>query len=167
MRGAPGRDAGPAGGVGLVRIRRHRDIAEDDGADHHRADSWRDTETERGFLMALGRPATRGLDRLLVEAIDPHNQVLVMLSLVPWGMVSLIPCVVLRQSPNVALSNLWSANRLWHAESLGITCISLNFAVLARPSCGRPTSPARRSVVAGAAGLLLTVVAALDRSPLQ
>lgn len=39
-----------------VRIRRHRDIAEDEMAQTiTRADSWRDTETERGFSMALGR----------------------------------------------------------------------------------------------------------------
>ena len=39
-----------------VRMRRHRDIPEAEMAEViSRADAWRDTETERGFSMALGR----------------------------------------------------------------------------------------------------------------
>ena len=39
-----------------VRIRRHRDLdAEEMAQVIARADAWRDTETERGFSMALGR----------------------------------------------------------------------------------------------------------------
>ena len=40
-----------------------------------RADAWRDTETERGFSMALGRlgdPADG--DCLLVEAVQNHQE---------------------------------------------------------------------------------------------
>ena len=55
-----------------VRIRRHRDIGSDEMAQViERADAWRDTETERGFSMALGRlgdPADG--DCLLVEAVQ-------------------------------------------------------------------------------------------------
>lgn len=115
-----------------VRIRRHRDIAEDEMAQTiTRADSWRDTETERGFSMALGRlgdPADS--DCLLVEAIDPHNQVLAMLSLVPWGTTGVSLDLMRRspQSPNGTIELMVSELAL-HAESLGITRISLNFAV--------------------------------------
>ena len=53
-----------------VRIRRHRDLSPDEMAlAIKRADDWRDTETERGFSMALGRlgdPADG--DCMLVEA---------------------------------------------------------------------------------------------------
>src|ERR1700757_392564 len=70
-----------------VRIRRHRDISAEEMAETiARADSWRDTQTERGFSMALGRlgdPADG--ECLLVEAIDREGHVVAMLSLVPWG----------------------------------------------------------------------------------
>ena len=59
-----------------VRIRRHRDISADEMAEViKRADAWRDTETERGFSMALGRlgdPADG--DCLLVEAVQTPGQ---------------------------------------------------------------------------------------------
>ena len=51
-----------------------------------RGDAWRDTESERGFSMALGRlgdPADS--DCLLVEAVQNQDNVVAMLSLVPWG----------------------------------------------------------------------------------
>ena len=58
-----------------VRIRRHHDIEPAEMAQvTSRADAWRDTETERGFSMALGRlgdPADG--DCLLVEAIDTRR----------------------------------------------------------------------------------------------
>ena len=58
-----------------VRIRRHRDLAADEMAEViERADAWRDTETERGFSMALGRlgdPADG--DCLLVEAVQSRR----------------------------------------------------------------------------------------------
>ena len=70
-----------------VRMRRHQDLpAEEMAAVVKRADAWRDTETERGFSMALGRlgdPADG--DCLLVEAIGQDGQSVAMLSLVPWG----------------------------------------------------------------------------------
>ena len=71
-------------------MRRHRDISADEmAAVIARADAWRDTETERGFSMALGRlgdPADG--DCLLVEAVHGDtgdDEVVAMLSLVPWG----------------------------------------------------------------------------------
>lgn len=69
-----------------MRIRRHRELSADQMAEViAHADAWRDTETERGFSMALGRlgdPADS--DCLLVEAVQ-GDQVVAMLSLVPWG----------------------------------------------------------------------------------
>ena len=59
-----------------VRIRRHRDISPDEMAEViKRADAWRDTESERGFSMALGRlgdPADG--DCLLVEAMQNQDE---------------------------------------------------------------------------------------------
>ncbi|GFG79018.1 lysylphosphatidylglycerol biosynthesis bifunctional protein LysX [Mycobacterium paragordonae] len=115
-----------------VRIRRHRDIPRDEMEQTvERADSWRDTETERGFSMALGRlgdPADG--DCLLVEAIGPDNQVVAMLSLVPWGNTGASLDVMRRsrESPNGTIELMVSELAL-HAESLGINRISLNFAM--------------------------------------
>ncbi len=121
-----------------VRIRRHRELSADEMARViKRADSWRDTETERGFSMALGRlgdPADA--DCLLVEAVqgdgDPSadNEVVAMLSLVPWGTngVSLDLMRRSRQSPNGTIELMVSELCL-QSEALGISRISLNFAM--------------------------------------
>nr|WP_307857405.1 bifunctional lysylphosphatidylglycerol synthetase/lysine--tRNA ligase LysX [Mycobacterium sp. SM1] len=115
-----------------VRIRRHRDIPPDEMARViERADAWRDTESERGFSMALGRlgdPADG--DCLLVEAVDPGNRVVAMLSLVPWGHNGVSLDLMRRspQSPNGTIELMVSELAL-HAERLGISRISLNFAM--------------------------------------
>ncbi|MGH3637884.1 MAG: phosphatidylglycerol lysyltransferase domain-containing protein, partial [Mycobacterium sp.] len=83
-----------------VRIRRHRDLSPDEMATAiRRADDWRDTETERGFSMALGRlgdPADS--DCMLVEAVDEQDAVVAMLSLVPWG-ANGVSLDLMRRSP--------------------------------------------------------------------
>ena len=115
-----------------VRIRRHRDISDDEMADTiTRADAWRDTQSERGFSMALGRlgdPADG--DCLLVEAIDRDGHVVAMLSLVPWGTTGVSLDLMRRspQSPNGTIELMVSELAL-NAERLGITRISLNFAM--------------------------------------
>jgi lysyl-tRNA synthetase, class II len=115
-----------------VRIRRHRDISPEEMSDTiSRADSWRDTQTERGFSMALGRlgdPADG--DCLLVEAIDHDGKVVAMLSLVPWGTTGASLDLMRRspQSPNGTIELMVSELAL-NAETLGITRISLNFAM--------------------------------------
>lgn len=115
-----------------VRIRRHRDISADEMADTiARADAWRDTQTERGFSMALGRlgdPADG--DCLLVEAMDRDGHVIAMLSLVPWGTTGVSLDLMRRspQSPNGTIELMVSELAL-NAETIGITRISLNFAM--------------------------------------
>ncbi|WP_197283777.1 bifunctional lysylphosphatidylglycerol synthetase/lysine--tRNA ligase LysX [Mycobacterium sp. Marseille-P9652] len=115
-----------------VRIRRHRDISPDEmAATISRADAWRDTQTERGFSMALGRlgdPADG--DCLLVEAIGREGEVVAMLSLVPWGSTGVSLDLMRRspQSPNGTIELMVSELALG-AETLGITRISLNFAM--------------------------------------
>jgi lysyl-tRNA synthetase, class II len=115
-----------------VRIRRHYDIEPAEMAQvTSRADSWRDTEAERGFSMALGRlgdPADG--DCLLVEAIGPDDAVVAMLSLVPWGRNGVSLDLMRRSphSPNGTIELMVSELAL-HAERMGITRISLNFAM--------------------------------------
>ncbi len=115
-----------------VRIRRHHDIStEEMAATISRADAWRDTQSERGFSMALGRlgdPADG--DCLLVEAIDRDGQLVAMLSLVPWGNTGVSLDLMRRspQSPNGTIELMVSELAL-NAETLSITRISLNFAM--------------------------------------
>ncbi|MCV7424450.1 bifunctional lysylphosphatidylglycerol synthetase/lysine--tRNA ligase LysX [Mycobacterium yunnanensis] len=115
-----------------IRIRRHRDLTPEEMADViKRADDWRDTETERGFSMALGRlgdPADG--DCMLVEAVDPQENVVAMLSLVPWGTNGASLDLMRRspQSPN-GTNELMVSELCLQGADIGITRISLNFAM--------------------------------------
>ncbi|BBX16617.1 lysine--tRNA ligase [Mycolicibacterium duvalii] len=114
-----------------VRMRRHRTLSSDDmAAVIRRADAWRDTDDERGFSMALGRlgdPADG--DCLLVEAVD-GDEVVAMLSLVPWGPNGASLDLMRRspQSPNGTIELMVSELCL-RAEEVGIARVSLNFAM--------------------------------------
>jgi lysyl-tRNA synthetase class 2 len=120
----------------VVRIRRHRDLSNEEMAKVvARADTWRDTETERGFSMALGRlgDAADG-DCLLVEAVQVdgqgNEQVVAMLSLVPWGANGASLDLMRRapQSPNGTIE-LMVSELCMQAEGIGVTRVSLNFAM--------------------------------------
>ncbi|ONM49187.1 bifunctional lysylphosphatidylglycerol synthetase/lysine--tRNA ligase LysX [Nocardia donostiensis] len=115
-----------------VRIRRHRDIpAAEFGAIAGRAAQWRDTEDERGFSMALGRLGDPlDGDCLLVEAIDAGDNVLAMLSLVPWGR-SGVSLELMRRDPHGpnGVMELMISQLALSSDQFGITEVSLNFAV--------------------------------------
>ncbi len=115
-----------------VRMRRHRDFSTDEMATVlARADAWRDTETERGFSMALGRLGDRADgDCLLVEAVDGAGEVAAMLSLAPWGNSGLSLDLMRRspKSPNGTIE-LMVTELLQNAEDIGVSRISLNFAM--------------------------------------
>ena len=114
-----------------VRMRRHRDFpAEEMATVIKRADAWRDTETERGFSMALGRLGDSADGNcLLVEAVQ-GDDVVAMLSLVPWGNNGLSLDLMRRspQSPNGTIE-LMVTELLQNAETIGVNRISLNFAM--------------------------------------
>jgi lysyl-tRNA synthetase class 2 len=118
-----------------VRMRRHRDLSAEEMAEViRRADAWRDTETERGFSMALGRlgdPADS--DCLLVEAVEGAGSsapVVGMLSFVPWGANGLSLDLMRRapQSPNGTVE-LMVSDLLQQADTIGVNRVSLNFAM--------------------------------------
>jgi lysyl-tRNA synthetase, class II len=120
-----------------VRIRRHRDVPAAEMAEaEKRAESWRDTESERGFSMALGRLGdSADGDCLLVEAVDTGagnhtEQVVAMLSLVPWGNNGASLDLMRRSphSPNGTIE-LMVSELVQRAEGLGVNRISLNFAM--------------------------------------
>jgi len=114
-----------------VRMRRYRDFSEAEMAQVvKRADAWRDTQTERGFSMALGRlgdPADG--DCLVVEAVQ-GDTVVAMLSLVPWGSSGLSLDLMRRspQSPNGTIE-LMVTELLQQADTISVNRISLNFAM--------------------------------------
>ncbi len=118
-----------------VRMRRHREFSAEEMAEViKRADAWRDTETERGFSMALGRLGdSADGDCLLVEAVhcgEGDDQVVAMLSLVPWGSNGLSLDLMRRspQSPNGTIE-LMVSELAQQAETIGVNRISLNFAM--------------------------------------
>nr|WP_239003739.1 bifunctional lysylphosphatidylglycerol synthetase/lysine--tRNA ligase LysX [Nocardia panacis] len=115
-----------------VRARRHRDIPTEEFPQIiARAEAWRDTETERGFSMALGRLGDPlDGDCLLVEAINPQGRVLGLLSMVPWGRTGVSLELMRRdpKSPNGTVELMVSQLAL-NSEQHGITKVSLNFAV--------------------------------------
>jgi len=114
-----------------VRIRRHRELSSEEMADViARADAWRDTETERGFSMALGRlgdPADG--DCLLVEAVC-GDDVVAMLSLVPWG-TNGVSLDLMRRAPHApnGTVELMVSELCMQSENIGVSRISLNFAM--------------------------------------
>lgn len=114
------------------RIRRHAGLTDHEMEEIvDRADAWRDTETERGFSMALDRlgdPADG--DCLLVEALSDDGRLLALLSLVPWGRdgVSLDLMRRDRTAPN-GVMEFMVAELCTAAPKLGVRRISLNFAV--------------------------------------
>ncbi len=153
-----------------VRIRRHRDLDADEmDTVVERADTWRDTDDERGFSMALGRlgdPADG--DCLLVEAVQPGaggDQVVAMLSLVPWGRQrgvagshAPLPAIPQRHHRADGQRTVPAGRRHW-----GEPC----FAEFRDVPLGvRTRCPARRrsgrAAVARPAGVLLPLVAAGD-----
>ncbi|MFI0740682.1 bifunctional lysylphosphatidylglycerol synthetase/lysine--tRNA ligase LysX [Streptomyces sp. NPDC021100] len=115
-----------------VRVRRHATLSDEEMREViRRADAWRDTETERGFSMALGRlgdPADG--DCLLVEAFDSEGRMIALLSFVPWGRdgVSLDVMRRDRAAPN-GVMEFMVARLCAQAGRFGIKRISLNFAV--------------------------------------
>ncbi|MFF4836207.1 bifunctional lysylphosphatidylglycerol synthetase/lysine--tRNA ligase LysX [Streptomyces sp. NPDC001315] len=114
------------------RIRRHSSLSEVEMEEIvDKADTWRDTETERGFSMALDRlgdPADG--DCLLVEALGEDGRLLALLSFVPWGKdgVSLDLMRRDRTAPN-GVMEFMVAELCAAAPQLGVRRISLNFAV--------------------------------------
>jgi lysyl-tRNA synthetase, class II len=123
-----------------TRIRRHRDIPPDELAMLvGQTDAWRDTETERGFSMALGRlgdPADG--DCLMVETLfppglaepGPVGDVAGILSFVPWGSDG-FSLDVMRRSPRAdnGVTELMVTALMAAGRELSFRRVSLNFAV--------------------------------------
>ncbi|WP_432995548.1 bifunctional lysylphosphatidylglycerol synthetase/lysine--tRNA ligase LysX [Dactylosporangium sp. CA-233914] len=115
-----------------VRIRRHAEIPADEMARIiELVTRWRDTETERGFSMALGRLGDPNDGRcVLVEAYDANGREVAVLSFTPWGAGGLSLDLMRRdrQSDN-GLIEYMVATLMRQAQRIGVHRVSLNFAV--------------------------------------
>ncbi|GAA1817776.1 bifunctional lysylphosphatidylglycerol synthetase/lysine--tRNA ligase LysX [Planosporangium flavigriseum] len=115
-----------------VRIRRHADISRDEMA--HIIDlaaRWRDTETERGFSMALGRLGDVSDGRcVLVEALDANGEEAALLSFVPWGVHGLSLDLMRRdRASDNGLIEYMVTEVIAASPGMGVERISLNFAM--------------------------------------
>ncbi|WP_351227292.1 bifunctional lysylphosphatidylglycerol synthetase/lysine--tRNA ligase LysX [Streptomyces sp. NPDC002133] len=116
-----------------TRIRRHSALTDEEMKQVvDKADAWRDTETERGFSMALDRLGDpEDGDCLLVEAFDADDRLVALLSFVPWGRDG-ISLDVMRRDRDTAPNGIMEfmvAELCAQAPTLGVRRISLNFAV--------------------------------------
>ncbi|GAO06835.1 hypothetical protein TPA0598_02_00730 [Streptomyces lydicamycinicus] len=124
-----------------TRVRRVRDLAPDELAQLQKAaDAWRDTDTERGFSMALGRIdavadgdaviATAHLPAADGEEPGPYGDLKAMQHFVPWG-DSGISLELMRRdrSADPGMNELLIVAALQAAPDLKIKQVSLNFAV--------------------------------------
>ncbi|MFC4563650.1 bifunctional lysylphosphatidylglycerol synthetase/lysine--tRNA ligase LysX [Nocardiopsis mangrovi] len=115
-----------------ARVRRHGDIAPEEMRHiTDRAAAWRDTETERGFSMALGRlgdPGDGGC--VLVEALAADGRLAGFLSFVPWGDSGISLDLMRRdRTADNGLVEFMVAHLMRAAPRFGVRRVSLNFAV--------------------------------------
>lgn len=115
-----------------ARVRRHADVpAEEMAQVAELATHWRDTESERGFSMALGRLGDPADDRcVLVEAFDSSGKPAALLSFSPWGTHGL-SLDLMRRDPESdnGVMELMVVSLIRQCPFLKVDRISLNFAV--------------------------------------
>jgi lysyl-tRNA synthetase, class II len=115
----------------VAQVRRVRDIprAELD-AIIKAADSWRGSQTERGFSMALGRIGTSGDEDCVLATATEDGVVRAVLQLVPWGGDGLSLDLMRRdKAAQPGLNDFLIVETIRAASGLGVKRISLNFAV--------------------------------------
>ena len=115
----------------VAEIRRVRDIsrAELDKIVEV-ADSWRGSQTERGFSMALGRIGEPGDEDCVLVTAKQDGVVRAVLQLVPWGPDGLSLDLMRRdRNAQPGLNDFLITETIKAAPALGVKRISLNFAV--------------------------------------
>ena len=94
------------------------------------ADSWRGSQTERGFSMALGRIGAPGDENCVLATATENGVVRAVLQLVPWGADGLSLDLMRRdKAAQPGLNDFLIAEAIKAAPGLGVKQISLNFAV--------------------------------------
>ncbi|MEU8590758.1 phosphatidylglycerol lysyltransferase domain-containing protein [Streptomyces sp. NPDC048664] len=115
-----------------VRVRRHAEIPADEMRFLlEKADDWRDGATERGFSMALGRLGDPDDGQcVMLECTDEDGALRALLSFVPWGPHGLSLDLMRRdRDTENGLMEFMVIELLGRAREIGITQVSLNFAV--------------------------------------
>ncbi|MEV7966353.1 phosphatidylglycerol lysyltransferase domain-containing protein [Sphaerisporangium sp. NPDC088356] len=121
-------------------VRRVRDLSEEEREQiRAAADSWRGTETERGFSMALGRFGDPADGECVVVTAHkaceegrslPAGDIRAILHFVPWGSNGISLDLMRRdRDADPGLNELLIVKALQAAPSLGVTRVSLNFAM--------------------------------------
>lgn len=115
-----------------LQVRRHGDIpAQELASLGELAERWRGNGTERGFSMALNRLGDSTDERcVMVTAHDSSGVARGLLSFVPWGTRGLSLDLMRRdaQAGN-GLVEFMVAGLIEHCPDLGVTRVSLNFAM--------------------------------------
>ncbi|HJY68780.1 MAG TPA: phosphatidylglycerol lysyltransferase domain-containing protein, partial [Streptosporangiaceae bacterium] len=94
------------------------------------ADSWRGSQTERGFSMALGRIGAPGDENCVLATATEDGVVRAVLQLVPWGDDGLSLDLMRRdKAAQPGLNDFLIVEAIKAAPGLGVKRISLNFAV--------------------------------------
>ena len=114
-----------------TEVRRLRDLPREDVAEIQRQSAaWRDTEVERGFSMALGRFGDPSDEDCVAVTACQAGRVAAVLHFVPWGDDGLSLELMRRdRSADAGLNELMIVAALRVAPTLGVSRISLNFAV--------------------------------------
>ena len=115
----------------VAEVRRVRDIprAELDRVIRV-ADSWRGTETERGFSMALGRLGAPGDEECVLVTAKENGVLRAVLQFVPWGSDGLSLDLMRRdKTAQAGLNDFLIVEAIKSAPALGVKRVSLNFAM--------------------------------------
>ena len=114
-----------------AEIRREGDIGRAEIRDMIlQAGSWRGSETERGFSMALGRMGEPGDENCVIATATENGVLRAMLHFVPWGKDGLSLDLMRRdRESQPGLNDFLIVETIKAAERLGVSRISLNFAV--------------------------------------
>jgi lysyl-tRNA synthetase class 2 len=114
-----------------AEVRRAGDIPRDEIAQLvRRADSWRGSQIERGFSMALGRVGAPGDEGCVIVTATENGVLRALLHFVPWGSDGLSLDLMRRdRTAQAGVNDFLIVETIKAAEELGVKRISLNFAV--------------------------------------
>jgi lysyl-tRNA synthetase, class II len=114
-----------------AEVRRVRDIPKKElDAIVRAADSWRGSQTERGFSMALGRIGAAGDEDCVLATAKEDGALRAVLQLVPWGADGLSLDLMRRdKDAQGGLNDFLIVETIKAASCLGVKRISLNFAM--------------------------------------
>lgn len=115
----------------VAQVRRAADIPPAELAELVRqADSWRGSQTERGFSMALGRVGGRGDDSCVIVTATQDGALRAMLHFVPWGADGLSLDLMRRdRGAQPGVNDFLIVEAIKAAREQGVRRVSLNFAV--------------------------------------